>query len=269
MPNTLSEAIYREASEHHVGKPLKSYRNKRVLALLILALALFVITTCNIVFSIYDYHQWQSRAQSTDNFFRVCSTCIESNKESIQNIVNSTAQQMQTKIWISSLPLLVTLVLFLLYWPERKKRLYLCSEGLLFTTGKQTKVIRWDEVQEVTNDTTSCTLKRSDESAFSIEKGLINSELWRVIEDRLEERLRSRILERYERGETLNFGDILLDTRGIKRNGYTNTWHEIADARIEGQRIALKIGNEWERLPGKIPLARLCVEMIQHARIGV
>ncbi|GHO62416.1 hypothetical protein KSC_013080 [Ktedonobacter sp. SOSP1-52] len=118
------------------------------------------------------------------------------------------------------------------------------------------------------NDTTSYTLKRSDESAFPIEKGLINGELWRVIEDKLEERLRPRMLERYERGETLNFGDLLLDTRGIKRNGYTNAWHEIANARFEGQRISLQIGNEWERLPGKIPLARLCVEMIQHARSG-
>ncbi|GHO78502.1 hypothetical protein KSD_62730 [Ktedonobacter sp. SOSP1-85] len=269
MLNTPPETIYREASEHHVGKPLKSYRNKKELALLILALALFVISTYSLIYSIYDYHQWQSRAQSTNNFFKVCPTCTESDKESIQNIADSRLQNKQSEIWLSCLPLLVSLAIFLLYWPERKKRLYLCSEGLLFTNGKQTKSIRWDEVEEVTSDTASCTLKRADESTFPIESGLINSERWKVIENRLEERLRPSMLERYERGETLNFGDLLLDTHGIKRNGYTNTWHEVADARIEGQRIALKIGNEWERLPGKIPLAQLCVELIQHARGGV
>ncbi|GHO48099.1 hypothetical protein KSX_62620 [Ktedonospora formicarum] len=162
---------------------------------------------------------------------------------------------------------------------ERNKRLYLCSDGLLFRDGGNSETIRWDEVEEVKLIGNAYTgqalvLLARDASLFRTSHSswgftYINKVFWNAIEDALLPYLLPRALERLERGEEIvfdasRFGVTTLDKQQIKHEGRVSMLGVIEDVSAIGGRLWLRMDGVWKRPRGRVANARLCAALIRH-----
>jgi MFS family permease len=123
--------------------------------------------------------------------------------------------------WVVVFPIL--LILLLLWgllestsW-VRSLRMVVCTEGLLRTYENTTESIRWDEIGELWCDRRGTyTFSRADSTRFIVNHVFRHSgELGATIEAEVTRRKLPRLLTAYQRGETLHFGPVQVNRRGI------------------------------------------------------
>lgn len=168
--------------------------------------------------------------------------------------------------WVVVFPIL--LILLLLWgllestsW-VRSLRMVVCTEGLLRTYENTTESIRWDEIGELWCDRRGTyTFSRADSTHFIVNHVFRHSgELGATIEEEVTRRMLPRLLIAYQRGETLHFGPVQVNRRGIKTSEQALPWYEVGEIKEHMGIVAImqKAGSPWSYVPMK-QIPNFCV----------
>jgi hypothetical protein len=131
--------------------------------------------------------------------------------------------------------------------------------GLLHIQGKDTTVIRWEDITEVwqsitdnyvngihTGTTFKYTIELEDGDEFVYDNSFPRVKpLGELIQEKVTGVLLPRMSAAYKKGESLEFGPLAVDKKGLTCQGYSLRWKEIEALKLEaGQFVILKKG-KW------------------------
>jgi hypothetical protein len=125
------------------------------------------------------------------------------------------------------------------------RRVYVFNYGMIYGKGGQHEPLRWDQIQTVwhkitqgrSSTTHSFTVQRTDGQSFKLPymlKDILN--LGTTIENEVARVRMPGTIAAYQAGQTINFGAITVDTRGISNGRKLIPWPEAG-------RLAIKNGN--------------------------
>ena len=168
--------------------------------------------------------------------------------------------------WVVVFPIL--LILLLLWgllestsW-VRSLRMVVCTEGLLRTYENTAESIRWDEIGKLWRDRRgNYAFSQADGTRFIVNHVFHHAEeLGATIEEEFTRRMLPRLLTAYQRGETLHFGPVQANRRGISTSEKTLPWYEVREIREFMGMVAItqKTRCLWSYVPMK-QIPNLCV----------
>ncbi|GHO59628.1 DUF6585 family protein [Ktedonobacter robiniae] len=236
--STIPSQIYELAVKHNVGTPLKRSNNKFAQVFTIVVAIFFLIQLGMLGYHIYGFIAFIFLSQTYPNVNSVPDNQLENYAwlKSLHDDFRQSSLQLIS-------PLLAILNIYLPFASASRTRLYICTDGLLKVYKKQDEAIRWDEIQELyTPIGGAFRLIKEDGSNFSLPLLLTigrNKNLMNIITEEMSHRLLPEMLARYERNETLTFGDLRLNQKGIYGAGTTVYWHQIGDITSEQTRLSL------------------------------
>lgn len=156
------------------------------------------------------------------------------------------------------------------------------ANGLVWREGRSSRSFRWEEIAQLRTARTrrlvaSAEIARTAVHDIVLEDGRVyvaTNMLGDVdaLIDRIERALRDRLRPRsrlaLERGETLVFGPLTLDARGVALGERSIAWSEIESVEVESGVLVVRpregrsLDVEWS----KIPNARLVLELVDGRR---
>lgn len=235
---SIPPQVYELAASHEVGIPLKRQR-RRFVQIFLLFVLLFSITWLGwIGYNVYGYIAFILLFHTYPSINSVPDTQLE-NYLWLQGI--------HDHFWIYTLQITASYLSLLSsafpVFSAARTKLYLCSEGLLIITRKKGEAVRWDNVKEffTRNGKIIKLVKRDGNSVelpFLLVAGRANT-LNPVIIDEVTSRLLPGMLASYERGETISFGDLEVNQKGIYRPGGMVYWRQIGDIALEKQALSV------------------------------
>lgn len=208
----ISEEIYQLAESQYVGTPLRIYQSSKILqAIAIIALLIIFCLSLFIIWSALDR-----------GAFLLGLGCF--------------------------LFLFISAALIFNY-RENRSRLYLCSQGLLSIDSKKQERICWDEIQKTYDRGSGIQILTSTGGkTFVIPNNLSLgrlAELSAIIEGKVKEARVAAILAQYERGETVRFGNLEVNSYGIVDLDDAVTWELLEDIRLDKDVLSLKYESAW------------------------
>jgi hypothetical protein len=213
--------VYELATSHGIGTPLKGQR-RRVIQILIIVVGIFMLWWLG--YTIYGYialhdNSWQDMLQYAATLLGLMS---------------------QYSIFSSAF----------------RTKLYVCTDGLLKIYKQKDEAVRWDEVKELYMANGNVTrLVKQDGSDFLLPQLLMSGgdkTLNTLIIDEVTRCLLPGMLASYERGETVTFGGLEINQKGIYRPGGMVYWRQMGDIALEKQMLSVyysKLDNGPEQFP--------------------
>lgn len=156
-------------------------------------------------------------------------------------------QGIHDDFWRFSLGLLSPLLSFAgIYLPlasANRTQLYICTDGLLKIYKKKDEAIRWDEIQVLSSPIVNTLwLVSNSGKVFTLPLLLIagrNKTLMNIIVEEMNRRLLPEMMKRYEQNETLTFGDLRVNQKGIYGTGTMVYWRQVGDIALELTKLSL------------------------------
>lgn len=231
----IAPQIYELANTHGVGIPLR--RPKRLSTQIIFILIVLFTILCFgwIFYQIYGYIVFVILSQQYPNV----------NTVPIDQLANYLwFQSLHDEFWPDMVqamsPLVGALSALLAYYPAYKTKLYICTDGLLKIFRRKDEAIRWDKVKEFyTTNGRVTSLVRLDESRLELPVMLISGRDTTIL-DEVKRYLLPSMLARYEHGETVTFGSLTVNQRGISRSHSDIIyWEQIGDITLERNNISI------------------------------
>src|SRR5258706_2310110 len=213
--------VYELATSHGIGTPLKGQR-RRVIQILIIVVGIFMLWWLG--YTIYGY--------------------IALHDNSWQDMLQYAAA------------LLGLMSQYSIFSSAYRTKLYMCTDGLLKIYKQKDEAVRWDEVKELYIANGNVTrLVKQDGSDFLLPQLLMSSgdkTLNTLIIDEVTRCLLPGMLASYERGETVTFGGLEINQKGIYRPGGMVYWRQMGDIALEKQTLSVyysKLDNGPEQFP--------------------
>lgn len=234
----IPSQVYELAAEHEVGIPLKRQRRRFIQIFLLFVLLMSIAWLGWLGYNIYGYLAFLvlSRTYPTIN-------SVPDNQ--LGNYL--WLQGIHDNFWIYTLQITASYLSLLSsafpIFAAARTKLYLCSDGLLIITRKKVEAVRWDGVKEFfTRNGKVTKLVRRDASSvelpFVLVSGRANT-LNTAIIDEATKCLLPDMLSSYERGETVTFGDLEVNQKGLYRPGGMVYWRQVGDIELEKQRLSV------------------------------
>ena len=224
MTQQLSTQTDRLAAAHHLGTPLAIYRAS-VIGSNLMYTIIGALLVGGLVVEGLSLHQWMV-------VFAILLILLL-----MWGLLESTS-------WVRSL------------------RMVVCTEGLLRTYENTTESIRWDEIGELWRDRRgNYAFSRTDGTRFIVNHVFRHAEeLGATIEEEVTRCMLPRLFTAYQRGETLHFGPVQVNRRGISTSEQTLTWYEVGKIREDVGIVAImqKAGSPWSYVPMK-QIPNFCV----------
>ena len=236
--STIPSQIYELAVKHNVGTPLRRYRNKSTRVFVVVFALIFLALLGMLVYSIYGFIAFIFLSQTYPNINSVPDNQLD-NYIWLQGIHDD--------FWRSSLGLLSPLLSFASFYlplaSANRTQLYICTDGLIKIYKKKEEVIRWDEIQVLSSPIAKTLwLVSNSGKVFTLPLLLIserNKTLMNIIIEEMKRRLLPEMLEQYERNETLTFGDLRVNQKGIYGTGNMVYWRQVGDINLEQNKLSL------------------------------
>lgn len=261
--------VYETAGRYQLGTPLVQYKTIALRFWLVFFPLLFLIGVFSLVESIHEYNRLRDQqAQVRDCQCFVTAKQRTAQKEMVQDYDHFLHdQQMDIMGCITRLfaPAAFSVGLYL----TRKKRLYVCSDGLLFTNGKKEEAIRWDEVKEFRESE----VRRADGSIFTLGRIWLMSksgDFNKRVEAAVIPLLLQPAIAQYEQGEPVSFGTLCVDHTGISNGKQVISWASLQDVRFENSKLHVKYDGKWQRLSVpivKTPNIVVFVALVKHVLV--
>ncbi len=136
---------------------------------------------------------------------------------------------------------------------------YVADRGLLFVKGKQSEVVRWDEVQTFfwSNKRSISSLVRPDGSTFRHLHLMDHAhEVSNLVAGVVTERLLPEVLAQYQRVGKVRFGAFVVTQEGVTDWGCSGPrtatappipWHEMEDVRFVRGRLGVQVHGRWKQ----------------------
>jgi uncharacterized protein DUF6585 len=152
-----------------------------------------------------------------------------------------------------SWPGILLLLVFLgigLFWPVQlvrhlRLRVYLCPHGVMYIKGRRVEALRWDQVEWVRKRVNEArygglaqmmykyTVRRGDGATFTFTNYLKHIEqLGPLMVERITRVMLPRLIETYQRGESVQFGNLTVSRVGLTRGSRTLSWAEFGGVHL-------------------------------------
>lgn len=238
-PDTnIPSQIYELTSIHNIGMPLKKYQ-RRLFAIisLILIIAIFYCLYM-ICYDIYGYIAFMGLSHTYPNINDVPSNQV-ANYIQLQVLHDNFWQDIQQ---ITNL-LIIAMGNLLILYPVSQIKLYVCSNGMLKIYKKKDLAICWDEVKELHTTLGNVTkLVKLDGSSFELPALLMSGydkTINTLILDEITRSSLPKMLDSYEHGGLVNFGDLEVSKKGIRGPNGMVYWDQIGDIMLEKGRLSV------------------------------
>lgn len=234
----ISPQVYELATNHGVGVPLKR-QSRRFVQIFLLFVLLFSLVWLGLLgYTIYGYiafmllaHTYPTINSVPDNQLGNYLWLQVRHDDFWSDILQITAAYLS--LLSSAFPM----------FSAARTKLYLCSDGLLILTRKKVEAVRWDDVKEFfTRNGKVTKLVRRDGSSIELPFLLVSGRanmLNPAIIDEVTKRLLPDMLASYERGETIAFGDLEVNQKGLYRPGGMVYWRQVGDVALEKQTLSV------------------------------
>lgn len=153
-------------------------------------------------------------------------------------------------------------------------------DGLTETSGGQDTVIRWEHIDGVVHSIGQRRRRRNDPSESQL-LTLILSDSTRIqysdatledveglagtVKHAITRRELPRIADALRSGQSITYGKIRLDRKGIATDRTRIVWSSVTEARDESGRVSVKADGKWQSLDvGIVPNAHVLVELVQR-----
>lgn len=224
--------VYELASSHGVGTPLKRHKRKSIQIVLVIGLLALLFLVGWFCYNIYGYIAFIILSRTYPNINDVPPDRLD-NYLWLQVIHDNFGTDM---LQISA-PLLAIVGRVFPFYPAYRTKLYICTDGLLKVYKKKDQAIRWDEVKELYTTNGNVTkLVKQDGSSFELPSLLMSGSgktISTLISDEVTRCLLPGMLASYERGETVWFGNLEVNQKGIYRLGGLVSWDRLGDIALE------------------------------------
>lgn len=231
----IPSQIYELAARYSVGTPLKRQRKRSNTIVLIFIVLSVLFCIWWIGYNMYGYIAFSILSHTYPDINSVPDNQLE-NYHRLQAIHDHS--------WLYTFrvagPLLAAISWLIALFSAYQTKLYICTDGLLKIYKKKDEAIRWDEVKELylTKGNVTRLVKQEGSDVF-LSPFLVDKRLNTLLIDEVTRCLLSGMLASYERSETVTFGDLEVNQKGIYRPGAMVFWRQVGAIALEYDKLSV------------------------------
>jgi hypothetical protein len=137
-------------------------------------------------------------------------------------------------------------------------RLYACTDGFVYKTSSEEKIVLWNNVKAIYQrivehrgrlgryTTYTYTIEQNNGSRITFNDNMSRMKgLTHYIETSMAIRLLPKVIDQYERGETVEFGSLAVGKQGIFNGKNWLSWDEVEDVRFKNGRLSVRKTGKW------------------------
>lgn len=233
--HSIPAQIYELASSYRVGTPRKRQRRSFIQIVLLFEILFGLFLLGWIGYDIYGYVAFSLLSHTYPDVNSVPDNQLGTYLQ---------LQAIHDQFWPYMLQTVASLLVLsghsVAFFSASRTKLYICTDGLLKIRKKKDEAVRWDEVKELylANNKVIRLVKREGGEIF-LPALLLDKALTTLIIDEVTHYLLPGMLASYERGETIAFGDLEVNQKGIYRPGGMVYWNQIGDIALEKQTLSV------------------------------
>lgn len=160
-----------------------------------------------------------------------------------------------------------------------KRQVYMYTEGFVYLRWRKAEALRWEQIETIwygTADTDSnvwhfLRLRKTDGTELKVRVGIVlrdAREIYSTIEREFVRIQLPGMLEQYEAGNDIAFGELSVNKLGLTRKGETLPWSQVQSIDVGEQRVEIKKEGQkrgnW--FVGSVPNQSLLRELVTHMR---
>jgi hypothetical protein len=170
----------------------------------------------------------------------------------------------------------LTSYMYLRWW--RKQQIHLYTEGFVYLKWPKAKALRWKQVETICYELTNSegawdTLRLRTTDGTELKVWVVTilrdaREIYRRIEREVVRVRLPGMIEQYEAGHSIAFGDLSVNKLGLTRKGETLPWSQVQSIKVRDQRVEIKKEGQKRRywFAGIVPNQSLLRELVTRIR---
>jgi hypothetical protein len=265
--NEIPDDAYGRAERYQLGRPIVEYKPEAFPQLLVTFLVMLFFGVLFLFVTIHQYYTAQALYNDALFLYKHATPETVAVRKWVLQADQEELPYKQFSIATNAFTLVLYIPLGIMLYSRRKRRLYVCSSGLLCTNGAKEKAMCWDEIKEFYERPG---IRGEDGRKFRLYVSMTAIQ----IED-LKQRLRLVAIERflpsaiaqYEQGEPVSFGRLCVDRAGISDGKQVIAWASLQDVSFEKSKLLVKYGDTWRMLSvpiGRTPNIAVFVALVKH-----
>jgi hypothetical protein len=155
----------------------------------------------------------------------------------------------------------VGMVLYYVLTPViyRSWRVYVCTEGFVFTRGGKVEAFRWDQIESMlqavtrrytngvyTGTTHKYTVRRRDGGQVVLNDRLADvEELGNTISDKVTNYQLPQVISAYNAGQTITFGPLSISMQGVSNGKELLPWNQIKEMGVKQGVVSVRKEGKW------------------------
>lgn len=169
----------------------------------------------------------------------------------------------------------LTVYAYLRWW--KKQQIHMYTEGFVYLRWPKAKALRWEQIEtiwyELINDTqgpwNTLRIRTTDGTELKVWVVTIlrdAREIYRTIEREFVRIRLPGMIEQYEAGHSIAFGDLSINKLGLTRKGETLPWSQVQSINLGDLRVEIKKEGQKRRnwFTGIVPNQSLLRELVTH-----
>jgi hypothetical protein len=168
-------------------------------------------------------------------------------------------------------------ILYLAVW--KKQQIHIYTEGFVYLRWPKAKALRWEQIETIWYETANMnsnvwdTLRIRTTDGTELRVSVVTllrdaGEIYRTIERKFVRIRLPGMLEQYEAGNDIAFGELSVNKLGLARKGETLLWSQVQSIDVGDQRVEIKKeGQKWRNwFAGSVPNQSLLRELVAYMR---